>query len=99
MSTHEEKVRALARYVDRLKRIAILGAGTPERSYYPPLAELLDAVGADLRPRRFSVAELQDRGAGFPDYGVFDENDPPGGIPRNVLEAKPFDHEMLRTAL
>jgi hypothetical protein len=28
-----------------------LGAGTPERSYYPAVAELIDAIGQQLKPK------------------------------------------------
>ena len=38
---------------------------------YPPLAELLNAVGSMLDPKVSCVAELADQGAGHPDFGLY----------------------------
>lgn len=46
-------------------------AGTGEISYYGCLAGALNAVGATLKPRVFCVPNLRNRGAGFPDMGLF----------------------------
>ena len=42
-----------------------------ERSSYPALANLLNAVGATVKPRVFCVSELADQGAGHPDFGLY----------------------------
>ena len=47
------------------------GGGTGERSSYGPLANLLNAVGATLKPKVFCVGELADQGAGHPDFGFY----------------------------
>ena len=46
-------VLAVGAYLDDLRRIRASGGGTYERSYYPPLTNLLNAVGAGLRPKVF----------------------------------------------
>ena len=47
------------------------GGSTEERSSYGPLANLLNAVGATLRPKVFCVGELAEQGAGHPDFGLY----------------------------
>ena len=47
------------------------GGSTGERSSYGPLANLLNAVGATLRPKVFCVGELAEQGAGHPDFGLY----------------------------
>jgi hypothetical protein len=42
-------------------------AGTPERSYYSALENLLDAIGADLKGQALCVPGLGNTGAGHPD--------------------------------
>ena len=39
------------RYLIELHRLRSLGAGTAETSYYPILRELLETVGASLKPK------------------------------------------------
>ena len=51
-------------YFAELGRIHASGGATGERSSYAPLANLLDAVGATLKPKVFCVGELADQGAG-----------------------------------
>ena len=48
-----------------------LGAGTPERSYYPAASKLLDAIGAQLKPKVLCLADLSNTGAGQPDFGLY----------------------------
>jgi hypothetical protein len=71
------------------------GAGVPETSYYPPLANLLNAVGQALTPRVRCVINLKNRGAGLPDGGLFtadqyqrtaDAEPPPGRRRRAAAE-------------
>ncbi len=61
----------LADYLDHIARIHATGAGTGEISYYGALAAALNTVGEQLKPRVFCVPNLRDRGAGFPDMGLF----------------------------
>ena len=58
-------------YLADLRRIRASGGATDERSYYPPLTNLLNAVGATLRPKVFCVGELAEQGAGHPDFGLY----------------------------
>lgn len=45
-------------YLTDLRDKRGLGAGTPERSYYPAVAALLDAIGAELRPKVLCLSDL-----------------------------------------
>ena len=54
-----------------LGRVLALGGVTGERSSYGPLANLLNDVGASLKPKVFCVGELADQGAGHPDFGLY----------------------------
>ena len=47
------------------------GGGTGETSYYTPINNLLDAVGASLQPRVRCIMQLKNLGAGSPDGGLF----------------------------
>ena len=58
-------------YLGDLGRIRASGGATGERSGYGPLANLLNDVGAGLRPKVFCVGELADQGAGHPDFGLY----------------------------
>jgi hypothetical protein len=61
----------LAYYLAGIPRIHSTRAGTGEISYYGCLAGALNAVGTTLKPRVFCVPNLRNRGAGFPDMGLF----------------------------
>jgi len=61
----------LATYLHALATIRATGAATPETSYYTPLENLLNAVGAQLKPTVWAVFQLNDLGAGRPDFGLF----------------------------
>ena len=65
-----------------LGRIRASGGATGERSSYGPLANLLNAVGATLRPKVFCVGELADQGAGHPDFGLYTAKQVQRGRPR-----------------
>jgi hypothetical protein len=45
--------------------------GTSETSYYTPINNLLDAVGAGLKPKVRCIMQLKNLGAGSPDGGLF----------------------------
>ena len=63
-------------------RVRASGGATGERSSYGPLANLLNAVGASLRPAVFCVGELADQGAGHPDFGLYAAKQLQKGRPR-----------------
>ena len=89
-------------YLDDLRRVHASGGATGERSSYGPLANLLNAVGATLKPKVFCVGELADQGAGHPDFGLYTAKQVQRGRPREgqapergVVEVK-SPHEDLR---
>ena len=61
----------LADYLAEIARIRATRAGTGEISYYGALAGALNTIGGALKPRVFCVPNLRNRGAGFPDMGLF----------------------------
>lgn len=87
---------------------AVSGAGTPETSGYPALANLLNSVGEKLKPKVRAVIHPANNGAGLPDGGFFsaqelrkhpDETSIFKLKPeRGVLEVKPVDHDLLKVA-
>ncbi len=96
---------AVEAYFADLGRVRASGGATGERSFYGPLANLLNAVGAALRPKVFCVGELADQGAGHPDFGLFAANQVQKGRPRKgqapergVVEVKPVEDDAWLTA-
>ncbi|HZA22012.1 MAG TPA: hypothetical protein VFA32_05305 [Dehalococcoidia bacterium] len=95
-------------YFRELRDIHASGVGTPETSYYTPLANLLNDVGKALKPRVRCVLQLANRGAGHPDGGLFaseqirhPDNSKPllGQTPsRGVIEVKPVSDDSWVTA-
>ena len=69
--TNTKLTSAVETYFADLGRIRASDGATGERSYYPALAGLLNAVGATLKPKVFCVGELADQGAGHPDFGLY----------------------------
>jgi hypothetical protein len=92
----------LSDYLGEIARIRATRAGTGEVSYYGALAGALNAAGRELKPRVFCVPNLRDRGAGFPDMGLFvaargtfPEDWPQGHPPeRGVVEADDIPAEI-----
>ena len=84
MTTARKKrlIEAVEDYLSGLRRIRASGGATGERSSYGPLAELLNAVGATLKPKVFCVGELADQGAGHPDFGLYSARQVQRGRPR-----------------
>ena len=87
---------AVEQYFADLRRIRASGDATGERSFYPALTNLLNAVGNTLRPQVFCVGELAEQGAGHPDFGLYTRRQVqrgtprPGQVPeRGVVEVKP----------
>ena len=61
-------------YLSELRRLRASGGATDELSTHPALANLLNAIGATLRPRVFCVVEMANQGAGHPDIGLYAAN-------------------------
>ena len=104
MPTNTTKLTPIVEeYLSDLRRLRASGAATGERSTYPALANLLNAVGATLRPKVFCVSELADQGAGHPDFGLYAAPQVQRGNPRKgqspergVVEVKsPTDDAWL----
>ena len=81
-ATTSRLATAVENYFNDLGRIRATGGGTGERSSYGPLANLLNAVGASLKPKVFCVSELADQGAGHPDFGLYEAKQVQKGRPR-----------------
>ena len=73
---------AVETYFSDLRRLRASGGATGERSSYVPLANLLNAVGAALKPKVFCVVELADQGSGHPDIGLYASKQVQRGKPR-----------------
>ena len=61
-----ELIQAVEAYFTDLRLVRGSGGATDERSLYVPLANLLNALGATMKPRVFCVQELADQGADHP---------------------------------
>jgi hypothetical protein len=94
-----------------LKDLAIIrssGSAVDETSYYPTLSKLLNSVGKELSPKVTCIVNIQNRGAGLPDMGLFTPDQlrkdaqavfAPGTLPsRGVVEAKGTQDDAWRTA-
>ena len=97
-------VSAVEEYLTDLRKIRASGGGTGERSYYPPLTNLLNAVGSTLKPKVFCISELAQQGAGHPDIGLYAAKQVQKGKPRQgqipecgVLEVKSADDDAWLT--
>ena len=62
-------------YLADLRRIRESGGATAEVSSYTPLANLLNAIGGELRPKVYCLGQLRDQGAGHPDFGLYANRD------------------------
>ena len=103
--TRTRLTAAVETYFGDLGRLRASGGATGERSTYPPLTALLNAVGATLKPKVFCVSELADHGAGHPDLGLYAARQVQRGrvregqIPeRGVIEVKSADDDAWLTA-
>ena len=52
-------VHPLEHYLSHLAAIRNTGAATPETSFYPPLVELLNAIGHTLKPKVRALNQLE----------------------------------------
>ncbi len=89
-----------------LRRIRQSGAATDERSTYTPLANLLNTVGATLKPKVHCLVEPADQGAGHPDLYLYTEKQIQKGRPRKgqapergVVEVKAPDEDTKAQAV
>lgn len=101
----DKLVSVVERYFARLRDEHGLGAGTKERSYYPALADLLNSIGHDLKPRVLCLSDLANSGAGHPDFGLYAANQVQKGEPRKgqlpergVIELKGVADDTWLTA-
>jgi hypothetical protein len=86
----------------------IRGPGVPETSFYPPLSNLLNAVGDTLKPKVRCIINLKNKGAGIPDGGLFTADllkknvnvEPLDGLPpdRGAIEVKPVSDDAWLVA-
>ena len=106
MAATEGKLKAAVDdYFAELRRIRATGGGTGELSYYPPLNNLLNAVGGSLRPKVYCVSQLAQQGAGHPDFGLYAARQVSKGQPKQgqlpeggVVEVKPASDDAWITA-
>lgn len=101
----DKLVKIVEDYFGELSRIHRLGAGTDERSYYPAVANLLNAIGADLKPRVHCISDVANTGAGHPDFGLYAASQLQKGEPRKgqspergVIEMKSVAEDVGLTA-
>ena len=105
VGTNARLAAAVEAYFADLRRVRASGGATGERSSYGPLAGLLNAVGAMLKPKVFRVQELADQGAGHPDLGLYAAKQVQKGRPREgqapergVVEVKTVDDDAWEAA-
>ena len=103
--TNTKLTTAVEAYFASLRLVHASGGATGERSSYGPLANLLNAIGATLKPKVFCVGELADQGAGHPDFGLYAAKQVQKGRPRQgqapergVVEVKPAADDAWLTA-
>ena len=105
MATNTKLTAAVEAYFADLGRVRASGGATGEQSSYGPFANLLNAIGAALKPKVFCVGELADQGAGHPDFGLYTARQVQKGRPREgqtpergVVEVKTADDDTWLTA-
>ena len=103
--TSTKLTTAVEQYFADLRRIRASGGATPELSYYTPLNNLLNAIGAALKPRVFCVGAMAQQGADHPDFGLYAAHQVQKGMPREgqhpergVIEVKPSTDDAWVTA-
>ena len=104
-TTNKILTTAVEAYFTELGRVRGSGGGTGELSYYPALGTLLHAVGGTLKPKVYPVSNLQNQGAGHPDFGLYAAKQIQKDLPREgqrpergVVEVKPADDDAWVTA-
>ena len=103
--TNSRLTAAVEAYFADLGKVRASGGSTGERSSYGPLGNLLNAVGATLKPKVFCVGELANLGAGHPDFGLYAAKQVQKGRPREgqvpergVVEVKAVGDDAWLTA-
>ena len=103
--TDTKSAAAVEAYFSDLRNMRASGGATGELSSYVPLANLLNAVGAALKPKVFCVGQLANQGAGHPDFGLYAARQVQKGRPREgqtpergVVEVKAVDDDAWATA-
>ena len=104
-ATNTKLTTAVEQYFTDLRNIRASGGATPELSYYTPLNNLLNTIGAALKPRVFCVGAMAQQGADHPDFGLYAANQVQKGKPREgqspergVIEVKSADEDAWLTA-
>src|SRR5258708_37757361 len=97
----------LEQYLRECRDVRRSGSGVPEGSHYLALGNLLNGVGASLRPK-VKCMLFPSHGAGIPDFGLFTpdqfqrgagEEPIKGTKPaRGVVEVKPASGDAFMTA-
>ena len=105
VATGRKLTAAVEEYLAELRRIRATGGGTGELSYYPPLNNLLNAVGGSLRPKVYCVSQLAQQGAGHPEFGIYAARQVQAGRPKQgqapeggVVEVKSASDDAWLTA-
>ncbi len=80
--TNTKLTAAVEAYFTDLRQVRASGGATGERSSCPALSNLLNAVGATLKPKVFCVVELADQCAGHADVGLYEAKQVQKGPPR-----------------
>ena len=103
--TNTKLTTAVENYFTDLRQIRASGGSTPELSYYPPLTNLLNAVGNSLKPKVFCISAMAQQGADHPDFGLYSASQIQKGKPRQgqlpesgVIEVKPATDDAWLTA-
>ena len=103
--TNTKLTTAVENYFTDLRSIRASGGSTPELSYYPPLTNLLNAVGSTLKPKVFCISAMAQQGADHPDFGLYSASQIQKGKPRQgqlpergVIEVKPATDDAWLTA-
>ena len=103
--TNTKLTTAVEDYFTDLRQIRASGGSTPELSYYPPLTNLLNAVGNTLKPKVFCISAMAQQGADHPDFGLYSAPQIQKGKPREgqlpergVIEVKPATDDAWLTA-
>ena len=98
-------IKIIESYFTALRDARALGGGTAERTYYSALDNLLDGIGADLKGQVLCLPDLQNTGAGHPDFGLYSKSQLQHGEPRKgqmpergVIEMKPATDDAWLTA-
>ena len=101
--TAAKRTEAVQRYFAAVAGTRASGGATAERSYYPALENLLNAVGETHDPKVRCVTELKDAGAGHPDMGLYSarqlrKGEDPPQPERGVVEVKAPNEDARETA-